>query len=272
MPKPEPRPHPANPDPSPRLRILVASPAPSEVGELAVALGDAGHEIVTAYRGETAIQRFTDERPDVAVLAPDLPGDPPERLVARMKARLDAPILVLAGIDDESLVVALLDAGADDVIARPARRLELVARVNAAARRRPRGASAAAPVLDGLAVDVDRHRATIEGRDLALTPTELELLATLAAHGGAIVDHRSLIRALWPDDPTVDHDVLRTHLGRLNAKLVAEGHPGLRNVRGRGYGLRVAGGALDGDSPPAPPDAAAEAAGVEAPTAADRAG
>ncbi|HEY3522114.1 MAG TPA: winged helix-turn-helix domain-containing protein, partial [Candidatus Limnocylindrales bacterium] len=176
-----------------------------------------------------------------------------------------------AGIDDEALVVALLDAGADDVIGRPARRLELVARVNAAARRRPR------PVvpprsLDGLVVDVDRHRATIEGHDLALTPTELELLATLAAHGGAIVDHRSLIRAIWPDDPTVDHDVLRTHLGRLNAKLISEGHPGLRNVRGRGYGLRVAGGALDVGAPTrrdSDPTAATPAAEA---TVADRAG
>ncbi len=237
-----------------------------------MALGEAGHEIVTAYRGEMAVQRYTDERPDVAVVAPDLPGDPPERLVARMKARLDAPVLVLAGIDDEALVVALLDAGADDVIARPARRLELVARVNAAARRRPRTQPLAPPTLDGLVVDVARQRATIEGRDLALTPTELELLATLAAHGGGIVDHRSLIRALWPNDPSVDHDVLRTHLGRLNAKLVAEGHPGLRNVRGRGYGLRVAGGAPAGKTPPARAVAGPEPAAEQTPTVADRTG
>jgi DNA-binding response OmpR family regulator len=271
MTSPDQRPSSPPPEPSARLRILVASPAPSEVGELAMALGEAGHEILTAYRGEAAIQRFADERPDVALLAPDLPGDPPERLVARMKARLDVPILVLAGVDDESRVVALLDAGADDVISRPARRLELIARVNAVARRRAR-VSLPAPTLDGLVVDVDRHRATIAGRDLSLTPTELELLATLVARQGGIVDHRTLIRALWPNDPTVDHDVLRSHLGRLNQKLVAEGHPGLRNVRGRGYGLRIAGGALESERGPALENRAVADATEESATVADRAG
>jgi two-component system response regulator RegX3 len=275
-----PTPPPATPvpEPAPRLRVLVASAAAGEVGELAMALGEAGHEIVTAYRAEAAVQRFAEERPDVTLLAPDLPGDAPGRLIARMKARGDGPILVLADVDDEALVVSLLDAGADDVIARPTRRLELVARVNAAARRRSRVPALPPPTLDGLVVDVDRHSATITGRDLSLTPTELELLAMLAARQGGIVDHRTLIRALWPDDPTVDHDVLRTHLGRLNAKLVAEGHPGLRNVRGRGYGLRIAGGALAGDATATPtraqvpPSGPSEPIEEAAPTVADRGG
>ncbi len=229
-----------------RLRVLVAAFRPADVGSIAAALGEAGHEVVTAYRAENAIQRLVDERPDVVVVDPNLPGDPPARLVARMKGRLDAPILVLGGAEDEELVVTLLDAGADDVIARPIRLMELVARVNAAVRRRPRIPTEPPPTLDGLVVDIGRHSASVAGRPLALTPTEFELLAMLAARAGDIVDHRTLIRAIWPEDPSIDHEVLRTHLGRLNQKLVAEGHPGLRNVRGRGYGLRVAGGSGSG--------------------------
>jgi DNA-binding response OmpR family regulator len=106
-----------------------------------------------------------------------------------------------------------------------------------------RGGSAAAPgeLSDGLQVDVADRRAEVAGRPLTLTPIELDLLAALAARRGAVVDHRLLVRAAWSDPASVDPETLRTHLARLNAKLVAAGHPGLRNVRSRGYSLRVQG-------------------------------
>ena len=227
--------------------------------------------VIEATTGRAAVDLVAKEAPALVVLdlgLPDMPGIDVCREIRRWSA---APIIVLSARHADTEKVALLDAGADDVISRPARRLELIARVNAVARRRAR-VSLPAPTLDGLVVDVDRHRATIAGRDLSLTPTELELLATLVARQGGIVDHRTLIRALWPDDPTVDHDVLRSHLGRLNQKLVAEGHPGLRNVRGRGYGLRIAGGALESERGPALENRAVADATEESATVADRAG
>ena len=90
------------------------------------------------------------------------------------------------------------------------------------------------------------------GRRLALTPTEFELLAVIAARRGEIVDHWKLLRAGWADPRNVDPETLRTHLNHLNQKLVAEGHPGLRNVRGRGYGLRIAAGASPAQGAPEP--------------------
>ena len=228
--------------PPARLRALVAAPDPADVGSIASALGAAGHEIVTAYRIETALARLVDETPDYVVVSfgaidPDL-----ITFVARLHARSDAPILVVADTRDEECVVAALDAGAADVVPLPVRQLELVARVNAALRRRPPSTTGIEANLDGLTVDGGRHEATVAGRRLALTPTEFELLAVIAARRGEIVDHWKLLRAGWADHRDVDLETLRTHLNHLNQKLVAEGHPGLRNVRGRGYGLRIAAG------------------------------
>ena len=86
-----------------------------------------------------------------------------------------------------------------------------------------------------------RREASVAGRGVGLTPTEFDLLAALAARRGGVVDHRLLVRAAWPDPAAVDVETLRTHLARLNAKLIEAGHPGLRNVRARGYALRVEG-------------------------------
>jgi two-component system, OmpR family, KDP operon response regulator KdpE len=224
-----------------RLRVLVAAPSPSDVGAIASAIGSAGHEVVTAYRAETTLARVADERPDLLLIDPTMPDGDGVAIIARVHARTDAPIIVIADIRNETAVVAALDAGAIDVVGRPVRVGELVARIHAAARRGVPSTGAYEPSLDGLRIDVGRREATVEGRNLALTPTEFELLSVLAARRGDVVDHRALLRAAWPGRPDVDPETLRSHLTRVNAKLVAEGHPGLRNVRGRGYAVRIAG-------------------------------
>jgi two-component system KDP operon response regulator KdpE len=224
-----------------RLRVLVAAPSPVDVGAIASALGAAGHEVVTAYRAETALARLADERPDLLLLDLTLPDGDGVSLVARSHARTDAPIIVMADLRNEAAVVAALDAGAVDVVGRPVRVGELIARVHAAARRGRTATGVFEPSLDGLRMDLGRREASVAGRVMTLTPTEFELLSVLAARRGDVVDHRALLRAAWPGRPDVDPETLRSHLTRINAKLVAEGHPGLRNVRGRGYAIRVEG-------------------------------
>ena len=230
-----------NPRTAARLRILVAAPLPPDVGAVASVLGTAGHEVVTAYRADAAIARLVAERPDVIVVDPAIAEGQPADLIGRLGGYSDAPILVLADVVDEAVVVAALDAGAIDIVGRPIRPLELLARVASAARRSVAGPGDPGPLPDALTVEVARREAGVAGRTLALTPIEFDLLAALAARRGGVVDHRLLLRAAWPDPAAVDLETLRTHLARLNAKLIEAGHPGLRNVRSRGYALRVEG-------------------------------
>jgi DNA-binding response OmpR family regulator len=229
-----------------RLRVLVAAPLPANVGAIAAILGTAGHEVVTAYRLDTALAQLVSERPDVIVVDPAIGEGSAADLVSRLGGYSDAPLLVLADLVDEALVVAALDAGAVDVVGRPLRPLELLGRIAAAARRGGGGSAPVALLPDGLRVDAAQRHAAVAGRDLGLTPIELDLLAAMAARRGGVVDHRLLLRAAWPDPSTVDPETLRTHLARLNAKLVGAGHPGLRNVRSRGYAIRVEGATREG--------------------------
>jgi DNA-binding response OmpR family regulator len=244
--------------PAARLRILVAAPQPADVGAIASVLGSAGHEVETAYRLDTAIARLVSEHLDIVVVDPALPSTPPADVIGRLRGYGDAPLLVLADIDDDIAVGAAFDAGAVDVVGRPIRPLELLARIAAIARRGgaaaglggtidgvpgdgTAGGTIAGDLPDALRVDVGGRRAEVAGRPLALTPIELDLLAAIAARRGGVVDHRLLVRAAWEDPTAVDPETLRAHLGRLNAKLIEAGHPGLRNARSRGYGLRVEG-------------------------------
>lgn len=229
-----------------RLRVLVAAPLPADVGAIAAVLGTAGHEVLTAYRLDAVLARLVAERPDILVVDPAIGEGSPADLVSRLGGYSDAPLLVLADLVDEAVVVAALDAGAVDVVGRPLRPLELLGRVAAAARRGGSPATEAGALADGLHVDAAQRLASVAGRDLGLTPIELDLLAAMAARRGGVVDHRLLLRAAWPDPAAVDPETLRTHLARLNAKLVETGHPGLRNVRSRGYAIRVEGATAEG--------------------------
>ncbi|HYN47853.1 MAG TPA: response regulator transcription factor, partial [Candidatus Nanopelagicales bacterium] len=219
---------------------------PADVGAVAAVLGSAGHEVVTAYRLDAIVARLVADRPDVLIVDPAIGDGSPAELVSRLGGYSDAPLLVLADVVDEAVVVAALDAGAVDVVGRPLRPLELLARIAAAVRRSGTGTLEPGAMPDGLRVDAAQRHASVAGRDLGLTPMELDLLAAMAARRGGVVDHRLLLRAAWPDPAAVDPETLRTHLARLNAKLVEAGHPGLRNARSRGYAIRVEGAAPEG--------------------------
>ncbi|MGO9177723.1 MAG: response regulator transcription factor [Candidatus Limnocylindrales bacterium] len=226
----------------PRLRALICDSDPRVVGSIAHALGEAGFEVITIYGVRAAVARLLDERPDIVIVGPSLDIDPLVT-IPRLLARAAVPILAISALRDEASMVAVLEAGADDVLDSAHRPLELVARVRALLRRRAGSPAAAdAPLRDGLRIDPGRRVASVDGRPLDLTPIEFELLCAIGARGGDVVDHRTLLRAGWPGRADVDPDLLRTHLTRLNGKLVAAGHPGLRNARSIGYALRVEGG------------------------------
>lgn len=229
--------------PEPRTRALVADGEPGRVGEIVRVLGEVGMEAITAYRGASALARAAEEAPDIAIVGDRLADTPLLELIPRLLGRARMPILALSGHPDDRVVMALLDAGADDVISATLRPPELLARVRSLLRRT--GAAGrpltAGPLPDGLVVDSGRRVAMVREQRLPLTPTELELLVLIALRRGDVVDYRTLLRSVWPGRPDADAEMLRTHLTHLNAKLIGAGHPGLRNVRSTGYALRVTG-------------------------------
>lgn len=147
------------------------------------------------------------------------------------------PIVVLAARGDEIDRVVAFEVGADDYVTKPCSPRELVLRIRARLRRP--GAPPAAPVAlraGGLEVDPVRFRASLDGRALPLTTTELALLAALARRAGAVVTRASLLQEVWELPSGRESRTLDTHLRRLREKLGPAGDR-VQTIRGVGYRL-----------------------------------
>jgi two-component system KDP operon response regulator KdpE len=225
---------------SARLRILVVDDEPAMVGAISALVGSAGHQVVTAYDGDTALRRVADEAPDLILLDLAMPGRDGVDVCREVRRTSDVPIIVLTGETDEVAKVEALDAGADDYVTKPFGRQELLARIRAVMRR---GAGTTADAVGGerrvgrMTLDPARFRASVEGEPLTLTRIEFALLSVLVEARGRVVTHPRLLAAGWPGELDPDPQWLKPHLARLRGKLEAAGGPLPASVRGVGYRL-----------------------------------
>jgi two-component system response regulator RegX3 len=222
------------------LRILVVDDEPAMVGAVTALVGTAGHLVITAYDGDTALRRFDEEGPDLVLLDLAMPGRDGVEVCREIRAHSRTPIIVLTGESDELAKVEALDAGADDYVTKPFGKQELLARIRAVMRRNEGGDAPSGGLRVGpLTLDTGRHEASVDGQVLALTRTEFALLAALAAARGRVVPHDRLLAAGWPGDADPDPQWLKPHLARLRAKLEEANAPLPTSVRGVGYRLEA---------------------------------
>lgn len=184
-----------------------------------------------ALRGHTALVLLD-------VLLPSLDG---REVCRRLRAASSVPIVMLTARTAEQDVVAALEAGADDYIGKPFRPAEVVARVRALLRRRPPpDDTGKAPALriGEMEIDLWSHRVRLAGREVALTPTEHRLLATLARQPGRAFSRDELARALAPQREAQDRTI-DSHVNHLRRKIeVPGGMSYILTVPGVGYRLR----------------------------------
>ena len=218
--------------------VLIVDDEPILVGQIASLMGEEGHEVVTAYDGETALRRHAEESPDLVILDRKLPKISGDEVCKRIRASSTTPILMLTGERGADERAKLLDLGADDYLEKPFSGRELRSRVRALLRRATSAASKQTATSVGrLRVDPKTHVASVDEQALDLTPTEFRLLTALITRPGEVLERRALLRAGWPEERDPDPEWLKAHLARLRSKLDAAGAPTLANVRGVGYRL-----------------------------------
>ena len=174
--------------------------------------------------------------PDLVLLDLRLPDIDGTEVCRLLRARSDVPIIVVTAKGEEVDRVVGLELGADDYVIKPFGFRELLARIRAVLRRTHRGADDVRLRAGSLELDLRSRRATLDGRELALTPQEFDLLALLASDPGAVVSRDHMLREVWNTEwfgPTKTIDV---HVASLRKKL---GDPRwIETVRG--VGLRLA--------------------------------
>jgi two-component system response regulator MprA len=202
------------------------------------ALGAEGFDVRATATGHDAVQRFSDDPPDVLVLDIGLPDSDGRDVCQALRAHgVDAPVLFLTAHGGLTDRLAGFGVGGDDYLTKPFALAELIFRVRALGRRAGGRSDARDP--GSLYLDPATHAIHAGERSVALTPTEFRLLAALAARPGEVVRRRELVAAAWPDGAIVHDNTLDTYVGRLRRKLRELGVDAeIRTARGVGYSLR----------------------------------
>src|SRR3954470_8665033 len=210
---------------------------------MALHLTAAGLEPVRVGGGEVGLARLRHERPDVLVLDLMLPGLDGWSLIEQARAEgIGTPIVVVSARGTEHDRVHALEIGADDYLVKPFSMRELVARVNAAARRGVRPAEERrgdAIEVEELRIDPREVQAYVGGASADLTPTEFKLLYTLALDRGRVVTRDELLQKVWGRRETHRDRTVDVFVRRLRQKIdaAAPRHTFIQTRFGVGYKL-----------------------------------
>jgi DNA-binding response OmpR family regulator len=178
---------------------------------------------------------------DCMLLDVMLPGQSGFELCRWVRQRRDLPILFLSAYGEDVNKIRGLGLGGDDYIVKSVTPAEVVARVRAVLRRYRGGAAPAAPLSFGrLAIDVRAREVRVDGRPVALTPREFDLLALLAAHPRQVFTAEQLLERFW--GKTGDRHTVTVHIGRIREKIEADPRQPRHLVTVWGVGYRFEGG------------------------------
>jgi DNA-binding response OmpR family regulator len=177
--------------------VMVVDDEPKIVQLARDYLEHAGFAVVVAHDGRAALAAARREKPDLVVLDLGLPELDGLDVARTLRAESNVPIVMLTGRSEESDKLVGLEIGADDYVTKPFSPKELVARVRAVLRRTERPRSDAEIVHVGdVTLDIPRMRTTVAQRAVDLTPTEFQLVATMAREPGRVFTRGQLLDAV----------------------------------------------------------------------------
>jgi DNA-binding response OmpR family regulator len=213
--------------------VLIAEDEPAIADIERLYLGNAGFGVHVERDGDAALAAVRRLRPVAIVLDVGLPGLDGIEVCRALRADGDwTPVIFVTARDDEVDRVVGLELGADYYLTKPFSPRELVARVKVLLRRRAAPASRV-HALGRVRIDENRRRVEVDGEDVALTATEFELLAYLAASPGRVYTREQLLSAVWGQADYGGGRTVDVHVAQLRAKL-GEASP-IATVRGVGY-------------------------------------
>jgi two-component system response regulator BaeR len=215
-------------------RILIVEDEAKLAALLRDYLAQEGFEVTVLHRGDEVEPWVRAHEADLVLLDLMLPGKSGLDVCKELRATTDVAIIMVTARVDEIDRLLGLELGADDYICKPFSPREVVARVKAVLRRAKRGERAAGT---GLQLDPAGYRATIGGRDLALTAVEFQLLRVLAEHPGRIYTRDQLMDAMYRDERVVADRTVDSHVKKIRRKIAAvlPDREILHSVYGVGY-------------------------------------
>jgi DNA-binding response OmpR family regulator len=220
------------------VRILLVEDDALLSGSLVRGLAADGYAVEVARDGIDGLHLARENAYDAMILDVLLPGLNGYRVCAALRADgAELPVLMLTAKDGTWDVANGLDTGADDYLVKPFQYPVLLARLRALLRRGP---ARLPPILvhGRLSMDPARHRCTLEGADLELTPREFALLRYLLSYPALTHTRWDLLEHVWGENEAADFNVVQVYVSALRRKIDQPGQASLiETVRGVGYRL-----------------------------------
>lgn len=219
-------------------KILVVDDEPDVLDLVEFNLKGSGFEVITASDGEGALRQARAQFPDLIILdlmLPEVDGLEVCKILRRDPSTAGIPVIMVTAKATEIDRILGLELGADDYVTKPFSPRELVLRVKGLLRRRKDKSEPTEQFQVGeLFLDIPRHLALVNGKQVDLTVTEFKLLTIMAQRRGRVQSREQLLQDVWQYDNIIDTRTVDTHMRRLREKLGTAAKY-LDTVRGVGY-------------------------------------
>ncbi|MBC8528464.1 response regulator transcription factor [Christensenellaceae bacterium NSJ-44] len=199
-----------------------------------------GYTLQLAHRGDTGLQQFREQPPQLVLLDVMLPGLDGWSVLREIRKTHRVPIIMLTAKGETFDKVLGLELGADDYLVKPFEPQELLARIRAIFRRmtpeEPQDRIIRYPNLE---INLANYVLTIHGKHMELPPKEIELLYFLAGHANQVFTREQLLEQVWGFDYYGDSRTVDVHVKRLREKLGQDDEWQIKTVWGVGYKFEV---------------------------------
>ena len=223
--------------------ILICDDEPDIRNALRIYLTAEGYGVLEAETGLRALELLETQEVHLVLMDVMMPGMDGMTATAKLRERSNVPVILITAKSEDNDKILGLTVGADDYVTKPFNPLEVLARVRAQLRRYARlGGMAARPAAlrcGSVEMDDEAKRVTLHGEEIALTPTEYDILRLLLQNPGKVFSSKEIYSLVWKDAPLSAEGTVPVHIRHLREKIeIDPANPRLlKVVWGKGYKL-----------------------------------
>ncbi len=227
--------------------ILICDDEPDIRAALRIYLTGEGYDVLEAGTGDRALELMAEREVHLVLMDIMMPGMDGMTATAKLRETSNVPVILITAKSEDSDKILGLTVGADDYVTKPFNPLEVLARVRAQLRRYAQLGGMAvkntALVCGGIVMDDEAKRVTLHGEEIALTPTEYDILRLLLQNPGKVFSSREIYAQVWKGEPLSAEGTVPVHIRHLREKLeIDPASPRLlKVVWGKGYKLEAMG-------------------------------
>ena len=214
--------------------ILVCDDDREIVDAIEIYLTQEGYHVLKAYDGMQAIQMLEREEIQLLIIDVMMPKLDGIRATLKIREKSSIPIIILSAKSEDVDKILGLNIGADDYVTKPFGMMELVSRIKAVLRRSRKTEEKSQIELSGVCMNIKKHEVTVNGKEVALTLKEFELLEKLMLNKGIVLTRDQLLTEIWGYDFDGETRTVDVHVRTLRQKLGEKGDL-VQTVRGVGY-------------------------------------